>query len=324
MISKVKKLEPIAKKPVRAQSKKVVIDTDIVNSCYKHLENSVVYGIFGDNSDINTVSADTKRVFKGGRNDICFYGLLGDIRKSKGNNRMFFKLTTTSPTDSYNSNPPILTKEECELWVALAKKYKLLPPYINEEVLRETEKGAVKGTFIIDLNKTISPALLYIYLSTIRNMREDPGLPKAVLYLVNELGMNFYLAYTFASLVVVSGTGHHIVNLSRSYGLSNGTASMPIIEEKVSVPMYIVIGIQRMLNNPSKYDKRALTDKEGHGFNCANTIESISKVKSKIAPSDLFNEDVIAATMSETDGQADKYLIKFATKKAKKCKEVSK
>ena len=317
MISKVKKLEPIAKKPIKAQSKKVVIDTNIVNSRYKHLENSVVYGIFGDNSDINTVSADTKRVFKGGRNDICLYSLLSDIRRSKSN-RMFFKLTTTIPTDAYKSDPPILTKEECESWITLAKKYKLLPPYINEEVLRETEKGAVKGTFIIDLNKTMSPALLYIYLSTIRNMREDPGLPKAVLYLVNELGMNFYLAYTFASLVVISGTGHHIVNLSRSYGLSNGTASMPIIEEKVSIPMKTVIGIQRMLNNPSKYDERALTDKKDCGFNCDSTINSISKVGYQFAPSALFDEYVIAAAMSKTDSEADKYLTKFASKKSKK------
>jgi hypothetical protein len=183
-----------------------------------------------------------------------------------------------------------------------------------------------KATYILDI-KDLTKSMLYIYLSNKRNIREDPGLPKAVLYLVNELGMNFYLAYVFASSIVLSICGHHILNTQRSYGTfkqiydnRTGCSYTPItsaqINEKIETSVATAIGIQRMVNNPNKYDGSNVTKKNSY-FSCNSTIHGISKVTYKALLRELFDDNIIAATMSKTDTEANKYITKFENSKAR-------
>ena len=199
----------------------------------------------------------------------------------------------------------------------MAKEYKLLPPYINAEAVKGTKSGTTaNGVFIIDL-KSLTPSLLYVYLSTIRNIREDPGLPKSVIYLVDELGMNFYLAYTFASGVVISTTGHHIMG-GRRYGMANSSKSMTSdeIKEKIKIPLQSAIGLQRLVNDPQKYDDRDIL-KVGYNFNCCSSITAASKIEYEASVEELFNDDTIAAAMSKTDNAANKYVNRLTSSKVK-------
>lgn len=324
--TKVKKLKPLAKdKSINRE--KVWIDTNIVSTRYKHLDNHVVFDTFNDDKDPSIVPEDIKLAFKlTPITGVCFSGLIGRIRSTKSN-RMFYTMETCpAPNANY---PALLTPEERSRWLAITKEYGMLPQYIDEEMVKDVKDSSrnqkAKATVIIDL-KDLPLSLLYIYLSTIRNIREDPGLPKAVLYLVNELGMNFYLAYTFASAVTLNQVGHHILGIYRPYGLCSenwdgqkytySQVSLDKLDQKIQTPIKTAIGLQRLLNNPKKYDKRDyMSDSNIYNFDCTTIINKISTVDYKASIQELFDDNIVAATMSKTDREAKKYINKFEKEK---------
>ena len=331
-----KKLKRVAE-PKSVKSRDVYVDVSILTPEYAHLDNLVNYGLFNDKGDPAIVPKKVASVFKAATySNVCFSGLLGQII-SREANRMYYTIKTVLPSPSKSSYPPILTPEERIKWLVLAKEHKLLPGYINENsFVGDTPSSKLaKATFILDL-KDLTASMLYVYLSTIRNIREDPGLPKAVLYLVNELGMNFYLAYVFASSIVLSSCGHHILSTQRSYGAfkqiydnRTGYSYTPItsteMNEKIETSVSTAIGIQRMVNNPNKYDKSNITTKKGSYFSCNSTIHGISKVPYKALLRELFDDNIIAATMSKTEAGAKKYINRFINGKAcLACKEAGK
>lgn len=325
--STIKKLKRVAK-PELVESRDVYIDVNILSPEYAHLDNSVNYGLFKDDGDPAIVpEKGIAEVFKAATyRNVCFSGLLKQIIEKKAN-RIYYTIKTVLPSSDQKNYPPILTPEERTEWLVLAKEHKLLPEYINEDsfVGGKLPGEIAKATFILDL-KDLTASMLYIYLSTIRNIREDPGLPKAVLYLVNELGMNFYLAYVFASSIVINSVGHHILSTQRAYGAfkqvyNNRTGytytpiTSPQMNKMIETSIGTAIGIQRMVNDPSKYDKSNIT-KESTYFSCNTTIHGISKVKCKALLRELFDDNIIAATMSKTDGEANKYINKFIDNRA--------
>jgi hypothetical protein len=341
-----KKLEPSTKGSIIRE--RVWIDTEIVSTTYKHLDNKVIHCVFKSDLDPSVVPEGFAKANSGKMytND-CFSGLLRQIADTK-NNRMYSKLEVAKPAKS----DIVLTPEERSGWLSLTKKYKLLPPYINENAIEDIPKekqcstdgmsrvvsstAIASGEFIIDL-EGLSPAMLYIYLSTIRNIREDPGFPRAVLYLVNKIGMNFFAAYVFSSLVTMNSYGHHILDAFRPYGLcketyqrSSGTYTnealdLKAIEASVLTPISKAIGLQRMVNSdPLKYDSRSLS-KTSYNFDCTSTINKISKVLYLAHFQELFDEDIIAAIMSENDKEGNECLNRFTKKKPRiKYKEAEK
>lgn len=344
-----KELKPSTHKSIIRE--KVWIDTKIVNTTYKHLINKVTYCAFRSDLDPSVVpegfAKDNASKMSTG---VCFAGLLNQIKNAE-NNRVYFKLEVAKPKKSYPASGVVLTPKERSGWLSLAKKYRLLPPYIDENTIedipeekqRSTDSGGIErstaiasGEFIIDL-EGLSPTMLYIYLSTIRNIREDPGFPRAVSYLVNEIGMNFFAAYVFSSFVTLNSIGHHILDTFRPYGMckevyqqdSNTYVSealdLKAIEASVSTPIGKAIGLQRIVNSdPLKYDSMGIA-KAGYGFNCSNTINKISKVSYSASFQELFDKDIIAAIMSKNDEEAEKYITRFGSKKNRiKYKEASK
>lgn len=334
--SVVKKLKRVAKSK-SVKNHDVYIDVNILTPAYTHLDNLVNYGLFTDDGDPAIVPKKVASVFKAATyGNVCFSGLLTQIISKKAN-RMYYTVETVLPSPSKSNYPPILTPEERIKWLVLAKEHKLLPKYINEDSFTggKSINDTAKATFILDL-KDLTASMLYVYLSTIRNIREDPGLPKAVLYLVNELGMNFYLAYVFASSIVLSSCGHHILNTQRSYGAFKqmydnraGYTYAPLtstqMNEKIETSVGTAIGIQRLANNPNKYDKSSITKKSGC-FSCNSTIHGISKVVYKALLRELFDDNIIAATMSKTDKEANECINKVINNKKAclACKEAGK
>jgi hypothetical protein len=216
----------------------------------------------------------------------------------------------------------VLSPSERSEWISLAKKYKLLPPYINENAFEDVfdDPNAIPyGEFIIDL-EGLSPTLLYVYLSTLRNIREDPGLPKVILYLVGKLGMNFFAAYVLASKIAIDYLGHHIIDISRPYGSNIDLNSQ---ENSICIPLNRSIGIQRLVNNDAiEYDSRKVMSTTGR-FNCSSTIGSISSIDYTATFQELFDEDIVAAIMSKDDYEAREFINRFEDKKSRiKYKEV--
>jgi len=354
--SRTKKLTPtdMDKDIVR---EKVWMDTKLVDtSCY-HLDNKVTYALFKSDSDPSVIPENFAQEHALDTHScVCFSGLLHKLISGQPN-RMYDRLEIQKCTTS--TNKFLLTPEERVEWLLLAKKHKMLPPYIDENAITDIPEGQRKSTkvtrygtsttaiasgeFIIDL-EGLSPVVLYIYLSTIRNIREDPGLPRAVTYLVNKLGMNFFAAYVFASRAVLNLCGHHTIDIQRPYGLSKSgydealqqyvklPADQSIMEAQL-VPLEVAIGLQRVVSDvPLKYDTRRIVAPDGkavrfssYSFNCADTIRGISKVKHNVSFQELFDEDVVGAVMSKDDAEGRKFLDKYLNKKDRiKYKEASK
>lgn len=327
----VKKLKPVSKSIVR---QKVWVDTKIVSPKCCHLKNRAEFTTFKSDADPSIIPESFAKDNKPKMNNwVCFSGLPSMI--AKGNiNRLYDRLEVMTPGSAGPGGQFILTPEERVAWLLLAKQYRLLPPYINENAITDIPKDDIKkkksasygiadaaGEFIIDL-EGLSPAVLYIYLSTIRNIREDPGLARAVPYLVNDLGMNFYAAYAFASKIVISTTGHHILTSHRDYGVRCDKFGQSQLEAAGKVSLNIPIGLQRIVNNdPLRYDKRDIVNYDPKkdtyigGFNCSSTIEKISKVTYIASLQELFDKDIIDAIMSKSDREANKSIAKFLDKK---------
>lgn len=338
-----KKLKPAK---IRSLAKeKVWIDTNIVSTACKHLHNHVEYFLFKSDEDPSVIPEGlVEKNKKSMIRHVCFSGLSSRVTKEKAN-RLYFKLEIDEPRKISPGSDRILSPSDRIEWMALAKEYKMLPAYINVEAIKdipEEERVASytsydtdnprrvmsTGEFIIDL-EGLSPTVLYIYLSTIRNLREDPGLAKSVLYLTKEVGMNFFAAYVFASGVVLDSYGHHIFEHIRKYGMckdiydkklhcyTSTSLSLGDIEKAIETPIHLAIGTQRVVNSsPSKYDSREVMNLQGnHRFNCASTITGVSKVRYSANFQELFDEDIISAIMSKTDREANKFLKEFFKRK---------
>jgi hypothetical protein len=349
----VKKLKPSATGSITRQ--KVYIDTEILSTACQHLSNKATFAPFKGKGDPSIVPEDLAKKHPGEMtNWVCFSGLTDRLARGEAN-RLYDKLEIMTAASAGRGGKFLLDAKGRSDWLSLAKKHNLLPPYINENAIIDVPKNkqksvrfegesttaAAMGEFIINL-EGLSPAVLYVYLSTLRNLREDPGLPRAVLYLVNELGMNFYAAYVFASQVVMNTTGHHIINEHRHYGMVKNVYDRetgqyicdPIDQETlvktVLVDLKTPIGIQRLVNSdPLKYDTRSCSkgfnSSKNYGFCCEKTISGISKVTYTVNFQQLFDKDIVAAIMSKNDGEAREFIDKFEKRKTSiKYKEAAK
>ena len=167
-------------------------------------------------------------------------------------NRLYYRMVQ-------DREDPELTIEEKERWIVLSRENGFLPSYALSYGMLE-EKATV---MVVDLDDgTINPPLLYIYLSTLRHVREKPGFVKSVLYLVDELGMDYYAAAIYASKAVVTGDGHHYTNGVRPYGAKDACT------DSLEINASDVAGLFRMINNPKMYDKRKIKDLVKGSWQC--------------------------------------------------------
>lgn len=313
--TKTKKLKEV-KAPAEIKRELVYIDTEKVNINASHLQNAVQFSVFKSDSDPSIIPDNIKKLTASCMvKDVCFAQLHTLLENTKAN-RLYYKLKVLSKGEVRElQRINLLKPQERVKWIRLAKRYKLLPPYINENAVKKDT-----AEFIIDIEK-LTPSLMYVYLSVIRHIREDPALPRAVLFFVNNLRMNFYAAYAFASKLTIDCTGHHIINVQRYYGefsqkydeklgASVSVVNSPSLLDGPKLSLCYPIGLQRLVNNPKKYDERTVT--KGYiRFGCANKIEGISNINTQVTFQELFDKNIKAVIMSKTDTEARKYLDKF-------------
>ena len=195
----------------------------------------------------------------------------------------------------------------------------MLPEYVDENAISDSKLESDKpdnlyedigttiaqGAIVLDITD-ITVAQTYLYLSTFRLIREDPGVPTCTIHLVDDCGMNFYAAYVYATKVAMGCTGHHIISLQRTYGSR--------YDKELRAPLGLMIGIHRFVDEPKKYDKRTLFS-TNYGFECNATIGKISNIETELSFQELFDEDVIEAVMAKTDKESQKYLDTYLEKK---------
>lgn len=105
------------------------------------------------------------------------------------------------------------TLEERHWWTSICKYHNLLPEYIEEKEFAET------GNVILKIN-TLDLKTLYIYLILVRHLQEEPYFVRGINYLVEEKGLDFYVAFAVASRCCIGNKAHHVISLGKQYPFS--------------------------------------------------------------------------------------------------------
>lgn len=229
------------------------IDTDKVNFNYKHTHNySVEYYVYkARDGRVIDMPAPEKR----GKaiTGVCFSDLLRTIRSRPGRyNRVLY----TMCDDGNNIKLTIIEKEK---WINMARKNKFLPRYVRSTCA--TESG---GNLVLKLND-IQPSLLYLYLTVFRHIRDDPGLVKCMIHLVDECKMDFYLAYTVSCRLCVTNSGHSIMGYTKRY-MEKGDIN------KLNVNVSYALALNKFINNVKQYTNGTVKSCKG-SYGCSSTIE---------------------------------------------------
>ena len=270
---------------------KVTIDTEVVSNRYAHGDNSTKYCTFGEDNAVKD-----NNLTKG----YCFSDLLQMLGDNKKHNKVYYKM------EEDGKQSVKLTNIEKHEWIELCVKYKTMPKYITKDDID-------KKIMVIDIDdENITPSLIFIYLCCFRYFREDTGFIRAIVYLVSKCKMNYYAAFVFASRACLNYGLHHILNTVRNY-------SEKVDVDKIKVPLNVIIGLSRIVNDPKKYDERGPRDyKSGGGFNqfrCADNIHNISKIKYNCSLQDLFDKNILKAIISSSDKTSQKYIDTFLSYK---------
>lgn len=281
------------------------IDDEIVSLKYRHTSNhKVKYCVYYDGKKYGKkniyVPKNPVKEFKTEMiNGICFSGLLRAIEDmsfdGKRANRFYAVIMSTHKIG--------LTLKEKKSWVKIAKRNRLLPPYFGLNT-------AKNDTFVLDLTD-LTPSLLYCYFSTFRFIREDPGFVRAMVYLVEELKIDFFMAFVFATRICMTHIGHSVVK---------GVKTYPYTEEgnieKVPLQVSSMIGLRRFIRNPKKYDERTVHLKDTHkyssNYNCQGAIYKACGrgVGFRLNAGHFKNDFLRKAIRTTSDEKAVEYLKK--------------
>jgi len=267
---------------------KVWIDPKIVCD-YNHGDNSTRYCTCREEAAAKVIEDNDLR--KGW----CFSDLLGMLKTNDKDDRIYYKME-----EDTHDTVKLIDKEKYR-WIDLCVAHKTMPDYITIEDID-------KKVMVLKITEDLTPSLIFIYLCCFRYYREDPGFIRAVVYLVDKCGMNYYAAFVFATKICINYDLHHILTGIRRYGESEKV-------ESATIRLSSIIGLSRFVKDPKKYDKRGPRSHKGSGsfnqFQCAATIESISSVRYDCKVQDLFDPDIIEAISATTDRNSQKYLDGF-------------
>ncbi len=328
------------KEKIRRES--VYVDKAFVDLRYPYKFGGVTYGLYTANDlkppDIPKLTKAKK--YKGYKDAACFYALMDAlcVERKVGFNRIHYDISICADTDSgkQSSLGSNITIEEAKRWLQLLKEHKIIPKYVDENVLHDPGdpcnkqkdfvchdckdgKYKIVGTIVLELDG-LSPAQLYMYLSSMRDMVEYGKAVKWVIYLVDKCGIDFYAAYAFSCKICSVGGGHHFINLYRGYGSDVANSY-----QLMTIPISMAIGVCRFAMNPKRYDPRDLFappqkskySSGRHLFNCASTIQSISKVSYECTLDTLTDESIVLAIRSLTDRIAMKHIDTFKKRESK-------
>jgi hypothetical protein len=227
----------------------------------------------------------------------CFAGLNSRL-KGKKLNRVCVEFKHCSKT------LPHLSENEKRKWVVLLKEHGLLPEYFKQTWIK-------KNKYVIELNSgNIPMSLLYMYLSGPRYVRDDPSFVRSVLIMMKH-GVNFHLAFVFASALHIHNSGHHIIAVSGFPGLSFCKDPKAVLDTSFDVRH--AIGLKRYIEDPTKWDDRSVFG--GMRWECHEKLMSTTKISADVKGADIFNVSLIKAVESADDAEAQQHIDEFNNSK---------
>ena len=279
---------------------KIVVDPDIVSSKYTHGYNNVDYYCYYESGKSTRnkpyIPKDPVKEFnsKSLCAKACFADLISTIHGTNYN-RVLYHMKIDE------GQPVKLLVKEMRRFVELAVEYKLLPPYITPESITNRKEGR-----IVIMLEGLTISQVYMYLTTFRYLREDTGFVKAILYLHDELDMNFYAAFVLGSHICMSDSLHHIIDKVRRYGGENDPNNLRI-------PFHVIAGLSRFARYPKSNDDRILlrVNNKHPKFNTTEIIQQISKIDVYLKAQELFDPKIERAINAKTDAVAMKYINKY-------------
>jgi len=278
-------------------------------------------------------------------NSACFYQIPETIHKMKANRVVFrIKLPNNSIIMLWNSENKKYDIRETKAqntflnrsndFLNLAKRHKLIPDYVPNSPIMADNTSLI----VLDVSN-YTPAQLYLYLCTARYVQEYPMTVWTTLDLVEKYGMNFYLAFTLAHLTRSTSLGHCVFEISGPYGAVYNETNIDNVIVDVSHSM----ALAKFARDPHKYGSGLVTSpKSGTSFNLQITFRNIAAEIFKTAYSsrsfseytyvkaaevrtqDLFDEDVVAAIMAESNEESKKHFDNFKKKNITYVQEIPK
>lgn len=275
---------------------KVWIDPKIVSGSYKHVSNSragVKYCLYRDKRKTYLSNDPTEEFSTSWVTGWCFGDLLRKLYensrkngKIKRVNKLYYKMELVPACIT-------LTKKEKTRYIRLAVQNKFLPKYVKAKTVVEN------NALVIDL-EGLTQAQLYVYLCTFRFLREDPGVVRSLVHLVDKHGMDFYAAYVVSCKVALNYDVHNFITTVRRYG-----SSPDLVNTTTDIPLSTIVSVRRFVNDPWKYDATGVYESNSR-FKGYSIIESISKLEWYLSVDDLFDVNVVKSLSLDNDSDINK------------------
>jgi hypothetical protein len=166
-----------------------------------------------------------------------------------------------------------LDVETRQWWIDLCQKHGVMPKEIGKDV---AETGHYKIRISdLDMNQ------IYLYLWAARLMHEEPYYVTNMHYLIEEIGLDFFVAMGVASCYCIRGSGHNIMDTTRGYGSTKGLTAFDI-SQAMAVPRFL------REYKPKKTVATADAPETMLGFQMQNTLRTLSDKKYRtVAEKDL-------------------------------------
>lgn len=201
-------------------------------------------------------------------NTVCYSGFFNRLGKKDNKDKKIYTETTTKTPSSG------LTKKEVSDWIKICRTNGILPKYIN--ISKSCTKNSIKlkdfkYRMVLDLENQ-KQSLIYMYLDTFRHLRDDPGFVKAVLYLHNEMGINFFAAFVLSSHFNITASGHHCIQVTA--GLYDQLNKPQVTSVKGEMNLKMVRSMYQFINN--KEAKTGELIRNSVRWSCKNYIAEIT------------------------------------------------
>jgi hypothetical protein len=180
-----------------------------------------------------------------------------------------------------------LSETEIEEWMVICKEHKLIPKYIYKD-FKET------GFFDVDMTK-ISKEKLYVYLSSVRYIQDEPFFVRAILHMVNDLKLGFFTSFAVATKFCANNSGHHLLNYSKDYALGHRADSINDTTLAGSFRMDAVSQLAQFLNGKDKGPNLGSYT----GFTNFRLHQILGSIKLKGNIFNVFREDLLDKRLEE-------------------------
>ena len=195
-------------------------------------------------------------------NQACFGSTLSFMYSEKKFN-IKYTLAVDPKASKGSDRIPLLEPIEIKKWFQITRKCKFIPKSV-----RFFSKQKDNQFIILNL-KEQPVSTFYMYLVMFRYVREDPGLVRAFVHLVDEVGVDPYVAMAAVHRFCTNTLGHSAIDHVRTYA-----ESMSGINENNKFRLDIARKLYLYVNNPGKYDTRGVEIRVP--YNLHTTINNVN------------------------------------------------